>query len=182
MNLKPFLALACVCASGLSITAAEAAQPATAKQATSAKAPKLSAFKWYTTKAEALAAAQKYNVPVFVVFTAEDCTYCKKLEKEILASSAFKKEVKGKAVGLMFKKKSLRTPWTGDAADCQQWLIMRTTPGLAIVAPNGERMEPCGYRAEKKPKEYTERIQLCNDSLRQAAQPDAETSDGAAAE
>ena len=184
MYIGTFLATACVFASGLSVMTAEAAQPAAAKPATAAagKTPKLSAFKWYTSKAEALAAAQKYNVPVFVVFTAEDCSYCKKLEKEILASSAFKKGVKGKAVGLMFKRKSLRTPWTGDAADCQHWLIMRTTPGLAIVAPNGERMEPCGYRADKQPKEYTERIQLCYDKLRQEAQPDADTSDDASAE
>ena len=182
MNLKSFLALACVCASGLSITAAEAAQTPPAKQAASAKAPKLSAFKWYTTKAEALAAAQKYNVPVFVVFTADDCSYCKKLEKEILASSTFKKEIKGKAVGLMFKKKSLRTPWSGDAADCQQWLIANPTPGLAIVAPNGERMEPCGYIATKKPKEYTDRVRLCYDKLRQQAQPETGSDTGTASE
>lgn len=182
MNLKTFLATACILASGLPATTAAAAQTPAAKPAAAAKSPKLTSFKWYTSKEEALAAAQKYNVPVFVVFTADDCTYCKKLEKEILASSTFKKDVKGKAVGLMFKKKSLRTPWTGDAAACQKWLIVPSTPGLAIVAPDGERMEPCGYLAAKKPKEYTERIQLCYDKLRQQAQPEADTANDATAE
>lgn len=106
---------------------------------------------WMTDFAAAQKIAKEQCKPIFLFFTGSDwCAWCKKLEKEVLMTDAFSKELGSR---LVFVKVDF--PLHGKIPDSlkeqnnvlKNKYNVRGFPTVVLINPNGERIAVTGYRA-----------------------------------
>lgn len=116
-------------------------------------------IKWVSSDKKAFKEAEKYNLPVVVLFSnPATCPYCVKLDNEILSSKEFKK-----ATGAFIGYRST-TP-------LPQYGLTQGMPSGCIYAPDGkQQLGKFGYTPGKSADSYLSDFKAAGDKVLQAAE------------
>jgi len=105
---------------------------------------------WQTDYQEAVAQAEKQSKSVVLFFTGSDwCVWCKKLEKESLATSNFSDATIDKFVFLMVdfpRKKKISTKLSQQNENLKKYYNVTAFPTVVIINPSGEKIGTTGYQ------------------------------------
>ena len=120
--------------------------PAELKAAKLKKKSESLKVKWYTDEEKAFKDAQKYNLPVWVLYSnPATCGVCQELDKHIINSRKLK-SAKGLFIGFR------------STSPLPKYKCNKGMPMGALVEPNGTKICDLGYNPNMTPDMYIEKI------------------------
>lgn len=120
-----------------------------------------SKVQWMSNYQQGMQQAQQSGKPLLVLFTGSDwCSWCKKLEQEILSRPEFEQSLANRFV---FVKLDFPLYKTGDPAETernktiQKQFDVQGFPTIVIVSANGQKIGSAGYQP-MSPKAYADHL------------------------
>jgi thiol:disulfide interchange protein len=92
-------------------------------------------LQWLTDSRTAVAAATQADQPILMVFTQANCTYCRRLEKQVLETPAFEAVARGRVVLAMLDVAARRN------LDLLEQFGGKGTPTVVLTNPQGDMID-----------------------------------------